>query len=516
MRISTATCTALLLLLGLLSCSPEPTLDVLIVGGMVYDGTDQPAQQVDIGIRADTIAFIGDASETEHVAARTVEAVGYHVTPGFIDPHTHAMKDLSDSVKNQNLNYLLQGVTTVVTGSDGNSDNFIGERLAHWQNNGIGTNAAILVGHRNIRRLVMGMRESAPTEEELENMKTMVRRGMEEGALGLSSGLFYSPASFSSTEEVIELAKVSAEFGGLYDAHIRDESTYNIGLMAAIEESIEIAEKASIPANISHIKCLGVDVWGMSNAIIDTIEAARSRGLHITADQYPFRASGTHLGAALLPKWVFADIDDYIPRLADPELLPQIQAAVAENIRRRGGAESLLLVLAKLPDLDGRTLAEVAEEWDLPAEDAAIKIIANGDAAIASFNMNEEDLFRFMKQDWVMTSSDGTTAHPRKFASFPKKIRDYVLDKEVLPIAGMIRKSTGLTAEVFGIPKRGKLQVGNYADILVFKPEELRDNASYAEPALLSSGMWYIFLNGEVAVAKGEVQEGLFGRVVRR
>jgi N-acyl-D-aspartate/D-glutamate deacylase len=511
-----ATCTTLLLLLSLSSCGPEPDFDVLILGGMVYDGTDQPARSVDVGIRADTIAFIGDASKAELIASRTIEAAGYHVTPGFIDPHTHAMKDLSDSVKNQNHNYLLQGVTTVVTGSDGNSDNFIGERLTHWENNGIGTNAAILVGHRNIRRLVMGMRESEPTEEELTNMKTMVRRGMEEGALGLSSGLFYSPASFSSTEEVIELAKVSAEFGGLYDAHIRDESTYNIGLLAAIEESIEIAEKANIPANISHIKCLGVDVWGMSSAIIDTIEAARSRGLRITADQYPFRASGTHLGAALLPKWVFADIDDYTPRLVDPELLPQIQAAVAENIRRRGGAESLLLVLAKLPNLAGRTLADAAEEWELSAEDAAIKIIANGDAAIASFNMNEEDLFRFMKQDWVMTSSDGTTAHPRKFASFPKKIRDYVLDKEVLPLAGMIRKSTGLTAEVFGIPKRGKLQVGNYADVLVFKPEELRDNASYAEPALLSSGMWYIVLNGEVAVAKGEIQEGLFGRVVRR
>lgn len=516
MRVFTSICTAIILLLGLHACSPEPTIDVLIVGGMVYDGTEQPAQVMDIGIRADTIAFMGDATEAGLVASRTVDAAGYSVTPGFIDPHTHAMKDLSDSVKNNNLNYLLQGVTTVVTGSDGNSDNFIGERLEHWQNNGIGTNAAILVGHRNIRRLVMGMRESAPTEEELANMKTMVRRGMEEGALGLSSGLFYSPASFSSTEEVIELAKVSAEFGGLYDAHIRDESTYNIGLLAAVMESIEIAEKADIAANISHIKCLGVDVWGMSNTIIDSIEAARSRGLRITADQYPFRASGTHLGAALLPKWVFADIDDYTPRLVDPELLPEIQTAVAENIRRRGGAESLLLVLAKMPDLDGRTLEEVAEEWDLPAEDAAIKIIANGDAAIASFNMNEEDLFGFMKQDWVMTSSDGTTAHPRKFASFPKKIRDYVLDKEVLPVADMVRKSTGLTAEVFGIPKRGKLQVGNYADVLVFKPEELRDNASYAEPALLSSGMWYIVLNGEVAVAKGEIQEGLFGRVVRR
>lgn len=506
----------LLLLLALFSCSPEPSLDILITGGLVFDGTNQPPRQMDIGIRADTIAFMGDASKAELMAARLVEAKGYYVTPGFIDPHTHAMKDLSDSVKNRNLNYLLQGVTTVVTGSDGNSDNYIGKRLAHWQNNGIGTNAAILVGHRNIRRLVMGMRESAPTPEELTNMKTMVRRGMEEGALGLSSGLFYSPASFSETEEVIELAKVSAEFGGLYDAHIRDESTYNIGLLAAIKESIEIAEKADIAANISHIKCLGVDVWGMSTAIIDTIRAARSRGLRITADQYPYRASGTHLGAALLPKWVFADIDDYTPRLADPGLLPKIRAGVAENIRRRGGAGSLLLVLAKMPDLAGKTLGEVAEAWELSAEDAAIKIIADGDAAIASFNMNEEDLFRFMQQDWVMTSSDGTTAHPRKYGSFPKKIREYVLEKRVLPLATMIWKSTGLTAEVFGIPKRGQLKVGNYADVLVFKPTELRDNASYTEPARLSSGMWYIFLNGEVAIAKGELQDGLLGRVVKR
>jgi len=506
----------LLLLLALCSCSPEPSLDILITGGMVFDGTNQAPQQMDIGIRADTIAFMGEASKAKLVATRTIEAEGYYVTPGFIDPHTHAMKDLSDSVKNRNLNYLLQGVTTVVTGSDGNSDNFIGERLAYWQNNGIGTNAAIFVGHRNIRRLVMGMRESAPTPEELTNMKTMVRSGMEEGALGLSSGLFYSPASFSDTEEVIELAKVSAEFGGLYDAHIRDESTYNIGLMAAIKESIEIAEKADIAANISHIKCLGVDVWGMSSAIIDTIRAARSRGLRITADQYPYRASGTHLGAALLPKWVFADIDDYTPRLMDPSLLPQIQAGVAENIRRRGGASSLLLVLAQMPGLAGKTLAEVAEVWELSAEDTAIKIIANGDAAIASFNMTEEDLFLFMQQEWVMTSSDGTTAHPRKYGSFPKKIREYVLEKRILPLATMIWKSSGLTAEVFGIPKRGQLKVGNYADVLIFNPTELRDNASYTDPARLSSGMWYIFLNGEVAVAEGEVQDRLLGRVVKR
>lgn len=355
MSFPTSTYATILLLCCLLSCSSEPTLDTLITGGMVLDGTDKPARQMDIGIRGDTIAFMGDAKEAGITAAKTIDAEGYYVTPGFIDPHTHALKDLSDSVKNRNLNYLLQGVTTVVNGSDGNSDNYIDKRLAHWQEKGIGTNAAIMVGHRNIRRLVMGMNESAPTAEELTNMKTMVRRGMEAGALGFSSGLYYSPASFATTEEVIELAKVSAEFGGLYDAHIRDESTYNIGLLAAVQESIEIAEKANTAANISHIKCLGVDVWGMSKTLIDTIEAARARGLRITADQYPYRASGTHLSAALLPKWVFADIDDYTLRLVDPDLLPQIKAAVAENIRRRGGDASLLLILADLPNLDGKT-----------------------------------------------------------------------------------------------------------------------------------------------------------------
>ncbi|MEL7221590.1 MAG: amidohydrolase family protein [Bacteroidota bacterium] len=491
-------------------------MDILIIGGTVLDGTDQVVQIADIGIQSDTIAFIGNAEEAGISAKQTIDATGYYVTPGFIDPHTHAMSDLSDSVKNHNLNYLLQGVTTVVTGSDGNSENLIGQRLAYWEENGIGTNAAIMVGHRNIRRTVMGMNESVPSAEELNNMKTLVRRGMEEGALGFSTGLYYSPASFATTEEVIELAKVCAEHGGLYDAHIRDESTYNIGLLAAVEESIEIAEKADIAVNISHIKCLGVDVWDRSQEMVDTIEAARARGLRITADQYPYRASGTHLSAALLPKWVFADIDDYTERLQDETILPKIKEEVAENIRRRGGDASLLLILADLPGLDGKTLADVAEEWDMNAVDAAIKVIVNGDAAVASFNMKEEDLFRFMQQDWVMTCSDGTSAHPRKFGSFPKKIREYVLEKEVISLAEMVRKSTGLTAETFGMPKRGKLKESFYADILVFKPEELKDNATYAEPAELSSGTHYIILNGQVAVDKGVYQEKLLGQVVKR
>lgn len=508
------------LLLGFLlmvACaSEEHQLDVLITGGLVYDGVSPEGQVMDVGIRADTIVFLGDAKAADLSARKIIEAQGYIVTPGFIDSHTHALSDLSDSLKSANLNYLLQGVTTVVTGSDGNSENLIGQRMSQWERDGIGTNAAMLVGHRNIRRTVMGVAERAPTAEELANMKQLVESGMKAGALGFSTGLYYAPANFADTDEVVELAKVSAAHGGVYDAHIRDESTYNIGLMAAIQESIEIAERADIPVNISHIKCLGVDVWGMSSAIVDTINAARAAGLKITADQYPYRASGTHLSSALLPKWVFADLSDYTQKFEDPELLPRIKAGVQENIRRRGGPTSLLLILADMPDVAGKTLGDIAAEWSVEPTDAALTIIKNGDAAVASFNMNPDDVHHFMQQPWVITCSDGTNAHPRKYGSFPKKIREYVLEKEVIDLTQMINQSTALTAETFGIPRRGKLQPGYFADLLVFKPEELRDNANFTEPDLLSSGMHYIILNGQIAVAEGEVLKRKAGRVVRR
>ncbi|MEM9928467.1 MAG: amidohydrolase family protein [Bacteroidota bacterium] len=497
------------------SCSSahqDHPLDLLFVGAKVIDGENLVIQEVNVGIQADTIAYVGKTRSLS--ASQTIDLSGYYLTPGFIDCHTHALKDLSDSSRRGNLNYLLQGVTTVVTGSDGNSDNDIAGRLNHWRNNGIGTNAAILVGHRNIRKLVMGMREDAPTPEELANMKTMVQRGMEAGAIGFSSGLYYSPASFANTEEVIALAEVAAQYGGIYDAHIRDESTYNIGLMAAVNESIQIAEAAKLPVNISHIKCLGTDVWGQSQAIVETINAARARGLAITADQYPYLASGTSLSRALLPKWVFADLEDYTQKFADPALLRQIKLGVKENIRRRGGPASLLLVYAKIDSLNGLNLEEVAKAWDLPAVEAALEVIRQGDANIASFNMNPTDLKLFMQQDWVMTCSDGTVAHPRKYASFPRKIRKYVLEEKVLTLAEMVRRSSGLTAETFQIPRRGKIKEGFFADLLAFKPEEIKDNATFTAPDKLSAGMHYIILNGVVAVEKGQLKNELAGQVI--
>lgn len=503
----------------LTSCNPSPqedVLDFLLVGAKVLDGEGIETQQWDVGIKADSIAFIGDAMAEEKRATKTIDLTGYHLTPGFIDSHTHAMKDLSDTSKKANLNYLLQGVTTVVTGNDGNSDNDIAARLEAWRTGGIGTNAAIMVGHRNIRKLVMGMREGEPTSEELTNMKTMVQRGMDAGALGFSTGLYYPPASFSKTEEVIELAKVAAKRGGIYDAHIRDESTYNIGLLGAINESIQIAEAADIPVNISHIKCLGTDVWGQAQTIIDTIVAARARGLEVTADQYPYLASGTMLSRALLPKWVFADFESYDQKFDDPALLPRIKNSVKENIRRRGGAASLLLVFAKMDSLNGATLADVSQSWGMPPVETALEIIRNGDSNIASFNMNPEDVALFMQQEWVMTCSDGTVAHPRKYASFPRKLQEYVLKQEVLSLPEMVRRSSGLTAETFRMPRRGKIKQGYFADLLVFKPGDVKANATFASPAELSSGMYYIFLNGEMVVEEGGFMNKLAGRVVTK
>jgi len=503
-------------LLILESCSQPIQYDLVLQNGQIIDGTGSATQQVDIAINADTIAFIGDLQTQNFKAKTSIDASDFTISPGFIDSHTHALNDLSDSLKKANLNYLLQGVTTVVAGNDGNSVLQIGDKLKEWNKNGIGTNAALMIGHRTIRQRVMSMRDDPPTAEEMTNMKTLVKRGMDDGALGFSTGLYYAPASFATTEEVIELAKVTAEKGGMYDAHIRDESSYTIGLLAAIEETIEIGKKADIPVNISHIKCLGVDVWNKSQAAIQLIENARKEGVKITADQYPYLASGTHLDRALLPKWVYADAEDYTDKFDDLALLPKIKEGITENLRRRGGAETILIVFAKDKAMQGKNLAQIAKTTGKDAIDTAIDIMKNGSAAIASFNMQDADVQNFMKQPWVMTCSDGTNNHPRKYGTFPKKMREYVFEKKTLTLEEMIRKSTSLSAETYGIKKRGKLKEGYFADLLIFQPEKIKDKATFENPAEYSEGMEWIVLNGKIVVEKGVFNKKLAGKAIQR
>ncbi len=505
-----------LLIVALAACQPLQQADIWIKNGTLLDGSGGAPFIADILIDGGIITFTGHCDSTRIRAAKIIDATGYTVTPGFIDVHTHAMADLNDSTRHANLNYLFQGVTTVMTGNDGGGVIQIGKQLADWERQGIGTNAAILVGHRTIRKQVMKMEKRPPTTIEMDAMKKLVAKGMEEGALGFSTGLYYAPASFATTEEVVELAKVAAGYGGIYDAHIRDESSYNIGLLAAVDESIQVARDANIAANISHIKCLGVDVWGLSNEVINHVVQARSQGLKVTADQYPYRASGTHLDQALLPGWVYAGNSDFESKFSDPVLKDSIDAGMEDNLRRRGGPGSLLLTSAPMPGVTGKTLAEISSEWQMPPIEAAKKIIVNGSAEVASFNMQEEDIQNFMQQDWVMTSSDGTVGHPRKFGTFPKKIREYVLEKGVLTLPEMVRKSTDLPATVFRIPKRGLLKMGYHADVLIFKPEAVKDKATYEQPDVYAEGMEYVIVNGRVVIDKRQFTGTLAGRAIRR
>lgn len=499
------------MLLG--SCQHKEPVDLLIVNGQIIDGTGSPPRPGVVAIRADTIVWVG-AGARGFKAQRLIDAGGKIVSPGFIDPHTHSLSDLQHPERKANLNYLMQGVTTVVNGNDGGGPVRIQEVLESLDSSGIGTNAALYVGHRTVRRLVMGMDERAPNTEELEQMKRLVAIGMEQGALGFSSGLFYAPASFSTTDEVVTLAETAARYGGLYDVHLRDESSYNIGLLAAVDETIEIARRANIPANIAHIKALGKDVWGQSQAVIDRIEAARAEGLRITADQYPFEASSTSLSAALLPKWVFANTEDYRQRFQDPQLLPRIKSAMQENLRRRGGAEAILLIAATDSTLNGSTLQAIADIQQLDPVDAAIAILQEGGSAIASFNMQEADIEKLMQQSWVMTSSDGGSPHPRKYASFSRKIRKYVRERQLLSLERMIYQSSGMTADILGIPQRGRLLPGYYADIILFDPAAVQDWATYSEPAQLSTGITDVLVNGQVVVQDGAFQDVLAGRAI--
>lgn len=506
------------LIFFLSSCQEPQQVDLIISNGTIFTGEEEDSFMGDIAIIGDSIVFVGPNSQGRWIADTIIDATGFTVCPGFIDPHTHARSDLRSNKRNRNanLNFLTQGVTTVVIGNDGGGPVRIKSEVELYQQQGVGTNVAILVGHGSLRRLVMGVDNRPPTEEELNNMKTAIDRGMKDGAVGMSAGLYYTPGNFSKTEEVIELAKVVAANGGYYDVHMRDESTYTVGLQSAVRETVEIAEKADITANISHIKALGVDVWGQSEPVIAIVDSARQTGLRVTADQYPYQASSTSLTAVLVPKWVMADDPDFTKKLNDPALSNRIRTEMAENMRKRGGPGSLLLTVPYADSIKGLTLAEVARKWGKDPIDAAIHVLNNGSSSVGSFNMKETDIQNFMRQPWVMTGSDGSAGHPRKYGSFPKKMKEYVFEKEIISLADMIRRSSGLAAETFNFYRRGKLKTGYKADIIIFKPEEVKDNATFENPTALSEGMQYVIVNGQIAINQGEYTGKLAGEVVKR
>ncbi len=505
------------LALFLAGCSTS--YDVVIKGGTIYDGMGGTPYVADIGIENGIIKTIGDIKTS---TVPTIDAKGMIVAPGFIDMHTHCESGLRTEKGKDGKNYLMQGVTTVVTGNCGGGTYRAEEFFSKLESQGVGLNVLHLVGHGTIRSEVMGQEAREPSAEELEQMKQLLIQGMEEGAAGFSTGLFYAPGSFAKTDEIVELAKFVKQYDGIYATHIRDESNYNIGLKEAIKEAITVGEQAGIPVEISHIKALGKPVWGMAEEVSKIIEDARARGVRVYADQYPYLASSTGLSAAVIPRWVQAG-GKMRDRLENPELAPKIKTEIAENIERRGGPESLVIVsFPKNRTFDGKNLLEISQIMEKSEIETAIYLVLNGSPSVISFNMQESDMEYFMKRPYVMTGSDGNIQipsksfpHPRSYGTFPRKIREYVLENKWISMEHAIRAATSLPAEVLGLEDRGILKEGFVADILVFDPEKISDKATYSAPHQYSEGVLYLMINGKMVIETGTYNGSLAGKPIR-
>jgi len=497
--------------------------DLIIRGGTLVDGSGSPARAGDVAVDGGRIAAVGDLGAA--TGDRVIDANGLHVLPGFIDTHSHAMPALLRDKLRTARPLLAQGITTIFANPDGGGTVDFADQRARIRDPGVGVNVGQLVGHGSVRRAVLGMQAREATPEELDRMRTMGRDGMDGGACGLSSGLYYAPGAYAPTGEVVELAKIAAGYGGVYQSHIRDESDYSIGLLGAVDEVIEISRGSGITGVVTHIKALGPRVWGESAEVVRRIEAARAEGLAVYADQYPYGASGTSIIGALVPRWALAgEGGDLYARIEDSDERARLVPEMWENLDRRGGADRLML---QGGPHGGRTLADVAEERGMDAIETALALLVEarggggGGTGLTSFNMNDEDIERFMTQPWMMTSSDGSLwvpgeghPHPRGFGAFPRRIRKYVLEEGVTTLEQAIHAMTALPARVYGIEGRGVLEPGAVADVIVVDLEQFRDTAEYDDPHGLAEGVEYSLVNGTLAIDEGRFTDALAGEAI--
>jgi len=503
--------------------SAQEPYDLVIRNGRVLDGTGTPWYLADVAIRGDRIVAVGRVGDAP--TRRTIDAGGRYVTPGFIDPHSHSGPGLATAALSEGRPLLAQGITTTFVNPDGGGPTDLVKQRGELMADGLGPNVAMLVPHGSVHGEVLGAEDRLPTAAELERMKAMVRAGMEAGGFGLSSGLFYFPGSFAKTEEVVELAKVVAPYGGVYTSHIRDEGDYTVGVVASVDEVIRVARDAGVPGIVTHIKVLGPRVWGYSAALVKRIARAREQGVQVWADQYPYTASQTGLTAALVPRWVeVGGHEAMVGRLRDPQVWPRVRAEMAENLDRRGGADRIQFVRFEPdPSIEGKTLQAVAAARGVDVLEAARDIVAGGEAGIVSFNMDPADVELLMRQPWTMTCTDGDLVlpgegvpHPRGYGAFVRKIQQYVVDEGVLDLATAVRSMTYTPATVLGVQDRGILRPGAYADVLVFDPTNLQDVATYTDPHQLAQGMDWVVVNGKVAREDGRFTGALSGTVLNQ
>jgi N-acyl-D-amino-acid deacylase len=535
-------------LLVLSACS-TPDHAVIIRGGTLYDGLGGTPYVADVAIDADTITAIGDFAGL--TAATDIDATGLAVAPGFINMLSWAPNDLRED--GRSMSDILQGVTLEVFGegssegpqSEAMKDLYDPEDRPTWttlreflemlEAQGISTNVASFIGATTVREHEVGYEDRPPTPEELERMKALVRQAMEEGAMGLGSSLIYAPAFYASTEELIELSKVVAEFDGMYISHMRSEGNQ---LLEALEELITIAREAGVKAQVYHLKAAGESNWPKMDLAIARIEAARAEGLAITADMYTYVAGATGLDAHM-PPWVQeGGFGAWRERLMDPEIRARVLEEMRtptnewENLGLGAGPDGIIVVSFRqdsLRYLIGRTLADIAAERGTTPEDVAIDLVIHDSTRVGTvyFLMSEENVRKQIALPWMAFDSDaGSMApegenlnnnpHPRAYGNFARLLGKYVRDEQIIPLEEAIRRLTSFPAENLGVVNRGRLAPGYFADIAVFDPATIQDHATFEEPHQLSTGVHHVFVNGGHVVNDGAHTGAMPGRAVFR
>ena len=501
-----------------------PAYDLILRGGRVVDGTASPWYRADVAIAGDTIARI--APSLTESAARVIDVSGLVIAPGFIDIHTHARRGIFDVPTAEN--YVRQGVTTLIEGPDGGSPIPLAPFLEQVAATRISPNLASFVGQGSIRREVMGEMNRTAGMEELDRMRALVRQGMEDGAFGLSSGLFYVPGTFTPTVEVVELARVAGRMGGIYISHMRDEAR---GVLDSVRETIAIGEQGGLPTQVTHHKVIGKKYWGRSVDTLRLIDEARARGVDATIDQYPYTASSTGIGSALLPSWALEGGNEAtLQRLKDPAQRAKIKAETATIIRdERGGGDPKNVVVARCdwdPTLAGKNLAEITAGRGMRvtidnAADTALWIVEQGGAQGIFHAINEEDLQRILVHPATMVASDGEVPifgrnhpHPRSYGTFVRVLGVYVREKKLLPLETAVQKMSAFPAQRLGLVDRGVLRQGLKADVAVFDPARVRDTATFETPHSYAEGVSYVLVNGQVVFENGAMTAARPGRVL--
>ena len=540
-------------LFGVRYLAEEPGYDLLIIDGRILDGSGSPWFEGSVAIKDGRVAAIGRLPNA--TAGRVIDARGLTVAPGFIDLHSHS--DFTLLVDGKAESKIRQGVTTEILGESDSAGPILGpavpefdkemapygltrdwttlgEYFARVQRQGTSVNIASYVGSGQVRMDVMGNVDRPPTGDEMAKMKDLVDQAMREGALGLASGLIYPPNSFATTDELIELAKVAARYGGIYTSHIRGEGNH---WKQAIDEAIEISEKAHLPVHVLHLKIDGQANWGKMAQQVSEIQAARDRGVDITANQYPYIASMTGLEMCIPPKYLEGTSEQVVERLKSPKVRTEIRQAIAnglpgwqaDEVKSVGGWHGVLVASLQKPEdkrYEGKRMDEVAEEMRKDPLDALCDLLISegGSAEAIYFSMSESDVELAMKQPWVGVGSDGIAVspamtfmgkpHPRFYGTFPRVLGVYVREKKVLTLPDAVRKMTSFPAQVTGLMDRGLLRPGMAADITIFAPKTVSDKATFQNPLQYPIGIPYVVVNGVVVIDQGQHTGAKPGRVL--